>query len=236
MALDIDTLTTAVREEIGNPITDEISDATIQRKLNQATRHINRSVSGSALKIGSFDTVAGQQAYTVPDAVTRVVDVFWHGNIYVEGHQFDTGWPYDHASSGSGRHARDLNFRSLSLISEMKVKQLRDIASFGYDWIIVDRQIYLDPYPTDADQTVYYFYTSASSDITSLEDQDEELVTLYAAAESLRILAATRANVGAVDREGMAAYTGARDLRMLADEKMKQFDLLLADKLAKGDL
>lgn len=236
-ALDIDTLTTAVREDIGNPITDEISNTTIQRKIRYATREINKTISGSALKVSYFTTVGDQQAYAVPAGVTKIIDVFWHGNVYVEGYQFEAGWPYEGAHvGGNWLEGRDLNFRSLSLISEMKLKSLRDIASFGYDWIIVDGSVYLDPCPTESGDTVYYFYTSASSDVSTLDDEDEELVILYASAECLRVLAATRANVGVIDREGMAAYSGARDLRMLADEKMKTYEERIAEKLSAGEL
>jgi len=229
-ALDEDAVTAAVRLEVGNPITDELADTVIQRKIKHAVRRYNRTLAGSALKISYFETVADQQAYTIPAGVERIVDVFWNTDLNYDD-EFGDGFP---GAVSSEFEDRDVNFRSLGLITEMKVKQLRDIATSGYDWMIVDGKIYLDPDPDETGVKVYYFYTSTSDDVTTLDDSDEELIILFASAECLRVLAATRANVGSIDREGIAAYSGSRDLRMLADEKMRQYEELLADRIARG--
>lgn len=232
--LDEASVVSKVRLDIGNPTVEELADAVIETKIKYAVRRYNSKVSGSSRKLSYFTTVADQQAYTVPAGVDRIVDVFWTGNFYYNAtYEFGDDFPVILDQDLVGR---DLNFRSLSLISEMKVKQIRDIASFGYDWMIIDRAIYLDPYPTVSGEKVYYFYTSTSSDVATLEDDEEELVVLFASAECLRVLAATRANVGVIDREGAAAYSGARDLRMLADQKMEQFEQMLADRMARGKI
>jgi hypothetical protein len=72
-------LRTRLRARLGNPDTEEISDADLDCYLNDALDRMNRDRPASALT--SFNTVADQEAYdVVPATAYDVRNVFWIGN------------------------------------------------------------------------------------------------------------------------------------------------------------
>lgn len=220
MAIVLATLRDKIRVNVGGPTTRELTDATIEASIGDATKAVYAKTGDRLAKLGTITTVAGTQSY-VPAATDfgQIINVYWNGQFLAELPTFDSDIPLQEVQLPEG----DVNFRSLSLIEDMKRKELREISTYGYRWEFIEGKVYLVPMPETSGLKVKYLYAPKSSDVTQLPDSAEELVEDHATANVARILAMRRLNTGTVDREGLMASSNYRGLLDEAERRDASF-------------
>lgn len=238
MAIDLTVMQNKVRRGLGSPTTTEFTADALSDCIDTALDVVTHMVAGADIQITYFLTVADQQAYPIPTqdaddnsiSISKIYHVFWDPrSLYQPQYQFDPDiivtpykWQY--------------LWRSIDLIDDMRMRQIRDIASYGNATWIVGGNIYLKPVPAESDGRVYYTYTEIISDITDLADRYEELVRAAAIMEGLLILGARRSNTGSIDREGLVASRNLPDMDKLYERHKKKFDEKSLQLLGFGGL
>ena len=195
MALDKATIRNRVRAIIGNPPTDDLTDATIEWFIDLAVLEIQEKDEGDQASLGSFETVADQQNYAPADGAGEIIDVYWRGeqrgtSLYSDVYTDANSYLIDHAMpiGDIGWHQR-----ALDLIQEMKVDRWYHTSSRGHYWDLIGGEIYLDPRPTKDGSTVYYLYSKNTSTLANISDEKERGIIWFAAWQSLITVANSRA-------------------------------------------
>lgn len=133
-------LVSEVREELGNPLDSEISDASIQSAITKAVNEYSRFKPRKELV--TLNIVAGQQTYPLPDDVIRVSDLAYCDMVEWNAHLGDL---YPDISK--------LDNPSLLTMLYQKVEGLSE--RLGHTWEVIDRNIILSPVPSSSGFLIY---------------------------------------------------------------------------------
>ena len=195
MAIVLATERPIVRRMCGNPDTTEVSNDDIDSIYGgEALDWINERRPDRLLS--SFTTVASQQDYDVkPAAAYKVTEVWW----------LDTDYDVFSPEMKMMPSAMELDtrFTGFSMIDNPALvktfyKKLRDYhGTFtGRGFETSEGKIRLEPYPSNAGDTVYFEYTAARyAAITSLDVEFKVGVRFFVAANVMRILSLKRGKI-----------------------------------------
>lgn len=222
--VDLVTLRNLIRLECGNVGPDDLPDSVIESKIRMTSQRVTGTISSksSDTKLGSIPTVAGQQAYPIPEG-QEVDEVFWTG--VTETFRPDVGIvgqvPQNAQGEGYGAY-----WRSDYLMQEIRANQI----DFQYGWEILDGKIWLDPIPSASGLLIFYTFFEISSVSEELPFKYERSLLLGASADVFRFLANRFRNRSIPLRNaGIQEFNKTTEF----EEKAKIYDDLFNDELLR---
>lgn len=209
----------AVRAGIGTTAKmKEVLDADIKRIYPWVLARIGEKITIRTLRY--ITSVANQRAYSVPTAVLRVIKVFsW--SSYEDNYLSVTEMGATHRP---GVFDRDERYHHPSTWTIDTMKKLRGLPKIRFEFDPINRELKIDPYPTEAGKKYWYLSVDKSKWTLSAlpEDMEELLVTgcVWKAAEQV---AMKRSELGGVMREGGRVTYPASELWTIAKDKRTEF-------------
>jgi hypothetical protein len=195
MSLALANLRNQVRTEAGEPSVTDLTDRTLDDKIRHALRRTLRrlryaSPQTDATKLLAFSTEAGVQSYALADLPdgAEIVEVHYGPALPYAGAVMYPGGSIhvdDRATTDAYTPGAQAYRRADRIIDTIAARRAEE--EYRHDYL--DGKLWLDPVPTGV-VTVHVVYREAPrSDETSVPDEAERAVVLFAASDVLRYLA-----------------------------------------------
>jgi len=176
VALQLADVRGRVRQEAGNPKTDEVSDDDIDKWIDEGLDFLGRYV--PAWTTSSITTVKDQQEYSVESDCLDIVFCDWAGTTLLSdvfGDEFDVI---------TGKSIYDVELDQYKMIVEaMTKRQITD----RYEWEFnpFDNKLWLIPPPSASGDKVYYVYLVPWS-LSTIPTRYEKYVVKYAVIQAVK--------------------------------------------------